>query len=222
MPGAIAMPSEENNLDEAYSRYSKRLKSKVAAEDPSKDEQLRARVEEVDRQAPSKSKLFTDEEARLEQLREDFHIEVQVPNTLQEYVLYSLAQEQVIRPSGTTISVADLYSGIHEIEQFRKISRKELQKTLDRLEKEEAIRLSEIQGTLVVRLRDEFLSEDEATILDIATRKDGKVSREQIMLSTGWPQARVRTALDALIVKKMIVQKKSFTRGTRYQVSNDT
>ena len=212
------MPSEENDLDEAYARYGKRLKAKVAAQDPTKNEELRERLEDVDSQAPSKSKLFTESESRLEQLKEEFQIEIQQPQTLQEYVIHLLASGQI--SDSSTVAVADLYSEIHEVKQFRKLSRKDFQKTLKQLEKEEALHLKEIQDTLVVKLHDEFLSEDEATILDVAARKDGKASIEQIMLSTGWPQARVKIALDSLIAKNMVTKKRSFTRGTRYQVSD--
>jgi DNA-binding MarR family transcriptional regulator len=215
------MPSEENDLDEAYSRYGKRLKSKEAAQDPTKDEELRTRLEQVDRQSSKKSELFTESDTRLEQLKEEFQIEVQIPQTLSEYVVYLLAQGQMSSPSAATVALADLFSETHEVEQFRKISQKEFQKTLKQLEKAGTIQLKEIQGTLVVKLRDEFLSEDEATILDVAARKDGKASLEQIMLSTGWTQARVQIALEALISKNMVVRKTSFTRGTRYQVPND-
>ncbi|MHA2405590.1 MAG: hypothetical protein ACXACH_02410 [Candidatus Hermodarchaeia archaeon] len=215
------MPSEENDLDEAYSRYGKRLKSKVATKDPTKDEELRTRIEQVDRQSPKKTELFTESDIRLAQLKEEFQIEIHIPQTLPDYVVYLLAQGQVSGPSTTTVVMADLFSEIHEVEQFRKISQKELQKTLKQLEKADTIQLKEIQGTLVVKLRDEFLSEDEATILDVAARKDGKASLEQIMLSTGWTQARVQIALESLISKNMVVRKTSFTRGTRYQVSND-
>jgi hypothetical protein len=211
------MPSEENDLDEAYTRFGKRLKSKQIAQDPTKDEVLRTRLEEVDRQAPEKTKLFGEADTRLEQLKEEFHIEVQKPQTLREYVVYLLSQD-----SSVAISVADLYSKIHDVDQYKRFSRKDIRKQLKKLEKEEMVNLTEIEGTLVIKLRDEFLSEDEATILDIAARKSGKVSMEQIMVSTGWTQARTQIALDALVVKKMVVQKKSFTRGTRYQVSNDT
>ncbi len=216
------MPSEEKDLDEAYTRYGKRLKSKAATQDPTKDENLRARLEDVDSQAPSKSELFAESETRLKQLKEEFQIEIQLPQTLQEYIVYHLAPGQISGSTSTTITVADLYSEIHNVVQFRKLSRKEFQKKLKQLEKEEAIHLKEIQGTLVVKLREEFLSEDEATILDVAARKDGKASLEQIMLSTGWPQARVQIALDSLVAKKMVIKKKSFTRGTRYQVSDET
>lgn len=215
------MPSEENDLDEAYSRYGKRLKSKEAAQDPTKDEELRTRLEHVDRQSSKESKLFTESATRLEQLKEEFQIEVHIPQTLPEYMVYLLAQGHVSDPSTTTVTMADLFSETHEVEQFRKTSQKEFQRTLKQLEKEGTIQLKEIQGTLVVKLCDEFLSEDEATILDVAARKDGKASLEQIMLSTGWTQARVQIALEALISKKMVVRKTSFTRGTRYQVSDD-
>ncbi len=216
------MPSEKNDLDKAYSKYRKKLKSKIAEQDPTKDEELRLRLEEVDRQSPSKSKLFIDSDIRLEQLKEEFHFEIQMPQTLQEYIVYFLTQRRMAETSITTFAVADLYSEIHEVDQYRKLSKKEFQKSLKQLEKEDTVQLKEIQGTLVVKLRDEFLSEDEAAILDIAARKDGKASLEQIMLSTGWTQARVQIALDSLVAKKMVVEKKSFTRGTRYQVSGDT
>ena len=212
------MPSEENDLDEAYSRFGKRLKSKEASQDPAKDKALRTRLEEVDRQAPSKSKLFVEADSRLEQLKEELQIEVQKPQTLHEYVVYLLAHD----PTTTAVAVADLYSTIHELDQYKGLSRKAFHKQLEQLEKENTVFLTEIQGTLVIKLRDEFLSEDEATILDIAARKKGKTSMEQIMVSTGWTQARTKLALDALTTKKMVVQKKSFTRGIQYQVSNDT
>ncbi|MFX1318670.1 MAG: hypothetical protein ACFE9D_02925 [Promethearchaeota archaeon] len=211
------MPSKENDLDEAYSRFRKRLKSKEAAQNPIEDEALRTRLEEVDRQAPSKSTLFIEADSRLEQLKEEFHIEVQKPQTLQEHVVFLLARDSV-----AAIVVADLYSKIHEMEQYKRLSHKEFQKQLKQLEKEEKVRLSEIQGVLVIKLHDEFLSEDEATILDVAARKSGKISMEQIMVSTGWSQARTQMALDSLAAKKMLVQKKSFTRGTRYQLTKDT
>jgi len=215
------MPSEENDLDKAYSRYGKRLKSKVAAQDPTTDEKLRTRLEDVDSQTPSKSKLFAASDVRLEQLKEEFQIEVKKPQTLQEHVVYLLAQGCVSRSSSPMIPVADLYSEIHEVDQYRKLPRKDFQIAMKRLEEEGTVQLKEIQGTLVAKLRDEFLSEDEAAIMNIAVRKAGKASMEQIMLSTGWTQARVRFALDSLVAKKMVLQKKSFTRGTQYQVSKD-
>ncbi len=211
------MPSKENDLDEAYSRLGKRLKSKEAAQDPTKDEALRTRLEEVNRQAPSKSKLFVETNSRLEQLQEEFQIEVQKPQTLQEYLVFLLAQD-----TAAAIAVADLYSKIHEVEQYKGLSQKEFQRQLKQLEEEEMVHLTEIQGVLVIKLQDDFLSEDEATILDIASRKSGKVSMEQIMVSTGWSQVRTQIALDSLKAKKMVSQKKSFTRGTRYQLTNDT
>ncbi|MFX1582013.1 MAG: hypothetical protein ACFFCJ_07305 [Promethearchaeota archaeon] len=216
------MPSEEKDLDEAYSRYGKRLKDKMAAQDPIKDEELRARLEQVDRHSPAKSKLFADSEARLQHLKEEFFIEVQVPQTLQEHIVHLLAQGHEGELSGTTVSVADLYTEIHDVNEYRKVSRKKFEKALKQLEKNETVQLSEVKGTRVVKLRSQFLSEDEAAILDVAARKDGKASIEQIMVSTGWTQARVQIALDALISKKMVAKKKSFTRGTRYQLSEGT
>jgi hypothetical protein len=216
------MPSEEKDLDEAFSRYRKRLKDKMAARDPVKDDELRERLEEVDRHSPEKSELFADSEARLQQLIEEFHIEVQVPQTLQEYIVYLLAQGHVGEPSSTTVSVADLYTEIHDVNEYRKVSRKDFEKALKQLEKNRTVHLSEVQGTRIVKLHSQFLSEDEAAILDVTARKDGKASIEQIMVSTGWTQARVQIVLDALISKNMVVKKKSFTRGTRYQLSEDT
>ena len=55
---------------------------------------------------------------------------------------------------------------------------------------------------VIASMHDEFLSEDAATILDIAARKGGKVTLEQIMLTTQWSQARVTIALNSLMTKK--------------------
>jgi hypothetical protein len=158
---------------------------------------------------------------RLQQLKEEFHIEVRTPQTLPEQIVHFLAQE---RRSGTqdgTMSAADLYSRIHETDRFNQLSNKEFQKALKQLEKDEMVQVSEIRGTLLVRMHDEFLSEDAATILDIAARKGGKVTLEQIMLTTQWSQARVTITLNSLMAKKMVMQKKSFVNGTRYQVTKE-
>ncbi len=221
---ATIMPSEQDDnseLDEAFQRYRKRLKKKASESEPTKDAELRSRLEALDDQAPSKTRLFSDADSRLQQLKEEFHIEIQTPQTLPEQIVHLLAQA---RRSGTqdgTMSAADLYSRIHETDRFNQLSNKEFQKALKQLEKDEMVQVSEIQGTLLVRMHDEFLSEDAATILDIAARKGGKVTLEQIMLTTQWSQARVTIALDSLMAKKMVTQKKSFVSGTRYQVKEE-
>ena len=218
------MPSEEDDnsdLDEAFQRYSKRLKKKASDSEPIKDAELLSRLEAIDDHAPSKTPLFSDADSRLQQLKEEFHIQVQTPQTLPEQIVHFLAQE---RRSGTqegTMSAADLYSRIHETDRFNQLSNKEFKKALKQLEKDEMVQVSEIRGTLLVRMHDEFLSEDAATILDIAARKGGKVTLEQIMLTTQWSQARVTIALDSLMAKKMVTQKKSFVSGTRYQVTEE-
>jgi hypothetical protein len=120
---------------------------------------------------------------------------------------------------GGPIAAADVYGQIHGTKQHRGLSSKAFHKLLKKLEKEGVLQLTEVKGTLVLQLRSEFLSEDEATILRIAARKDGKASLEAIMLSTQWPQARVRLALKALIDKNMMKPKKSFVSGTRYEVT---
>ncbi len=212
------MPAEENDLDEAYARFSKRLKAKAAESDPTKDATLRGHLEEIDKKTPEKSQLFADAELRLKRLKDEFQIEIQTPQTLQEHIIFLLSQGQIATPPGTPVTMADLYSEIHEVDKFRTLSNKEIRKTLKQLEKADVVHLSEIQGTHIVRLHNEFMSDDEAAILDIAARKAGKVSVEQIMLSTQWPQARVQIALDLLVAKKLVILKRSFTRGTRYQV----
>ena len=220
----IIMPSEEDDnsdLDETFQRYSKRLKKKASDSEPIKDAELLSRLEATDDHAPSKTPLFSDADSCLQQLKEEFHIQIQTPQTLPEQIVHFLAQE---RRSGTqegTMSAADLYSRIHETDRFNQLSNKEFKKALKQLEKDEMVQVSEIRGTLLVRMHDEFLSEDAATILDIAARKGGKVTLEQIMLTTQWSQARVTIALDSLMAKKMVTQKKSFVSGTRYQVTEE-
>lgn len=215
------MPSEHDNntdFDEAYDRFGKRLKQKVTDRDPTKDSDLRDRLEDVDTQAPTKSPFFSDAAARLHLLKEDFQIEVQSPQTIQEHIIHLLTHQRSESTLDSTLTVADLYAQLHELDDFKKLSNKNLRKTLKHLEKDEMVQLSEIRGVLVVRLREEFLSEDEATILDIAARKGGKISLEQVMVSTKWSQARVQLALESLIAKEMVIPKKGFIRGTRYEV----
>ncbi len=218
---ATIMPSEQDDnseLDEAFQRYRKRLKKKATERESIKDAELRIRLEAINDHAPSKTPLFSDADSRLQQLKEEFHIEVQTPQTLPEQIVHLLAQERRSETQEGTLSAADLYSRIHETDRFDQLSNKEFQKALKQLEKDEMVEVSEIQGTLLVRMHDEFLSEDAATILDIAARKGGKVTLEQIMLTTQWSQARVTVALKSLLMKKMVTQKKSFVSGTRYQV----
>lgn len=218
------MPSEQDDnseLDEAFQQYAKHLKKKASKREPTKDAELRTRLEAIDDHAPSKTRLFSDVDSRLEQLKEEFHIEVQTPQTLPEQIVHLLAQERRSGSQDGTMSAADLYSRIHEIDRFNQLSNKEFQKALKQLEKDEMVQVNEIQGTLLVRIPDEFLSEDAATILDIAARKGGKVTLEQIMLTTQWSQARVSIALNSLMAKKMVTQKKSFVSGTRYQVTEE-
>ena len=218
------MPSEQEDngdLDKAFQQFGKRLKKKESESDPNKDAELRTRLEDVDGHAPSKSPLFSDADSRLQQLKEEFHIEVHSPQTLHEQIVHLLAQERGSGTQDATVTAADLYSRIHETDRFNQLSSKEFQKALKQLEKDEVVQVSEIKGTLLVRMCDEFLGEDEVTILDIAARKGGKVSLEQIMLTTHWSQARVTIALNALMAKKMVMQKKSFVGGTRFQVSEE-
>jgi hypothetical protein len=220
---ATIMPSEQEDngdLDKAFQQFGKRLKKKESESDPHKDVELRARLEDVDGHKPSKTPLFSEADSRLQQLKEEFHIEVHSPQTLHEQIVHLLAQERGSGTQDATVTAADLYSRIHETERFNQLSSKEFQKALKQLEKD-VIQVSEIKGTLLVRMRDEFLSEDAATILDIAARKGGKVSLEQIMLTTQWSQARVTIALNSLMTKKMVTQKKSFVGGTRFQVSEE-
>jgi hypothetical protein len=219
----MTMPAEQNNqddLNEAFQRFGKRLKGKVDSNDPTKDPDLRNRLEEIDNQVPSKSQLFSEGESQLKQLKEEFHIEIQLPQNLEETIVHLLATDSSEKRKAP-LTAADLYTEIHGFDQYSKLSSREFRKVLKRLEKEEVLHLSEVQETIIVQLHNKFLSEDEAAILDVAARKSGKVSLEQIMLSTQWPQVRVQMALDALIAKKMVVKKKGFVSGTRYQVPEE-
>jgi hypothetical protein len=215
------MPTNEreNDLDQAFRQFGKQLRAKVKAKDPTKNADLQARLESIDDQTPSNSILFEQAEPRLHQLKEEFHFEVQIPQTPQDHVVHLLAASQAASTIEGPLAAADVYAQIHGSEQHRGLSMKAFHKFLKKLEKDGVIQLAEVKGTLVLQLCSEFLTEDESTILGIAARKEGKASLEAIMLSTQWPQARVRLALEALIAKDLMVIKKSFVSGTRYQVT---
>ncbi len=216
------MPPEytDDELDAAFKRFGKRLKAKEVAQDPAKTRELKTRVEELAHQAPRKAKFFAASSERLDRLQTDFEIIIQPPDTLPELIVFLLAQEKIRGKTTLTTTAVDLYTRIHEEANFPYISIKAFQKALKQLRKSEVLDLQEINDTLTLRLRQEFLSDDEATILDLAARKGGSISMEQAMVSTQWSHARVRAILETLTSKKLVVVKSSYSRGTRYQVKN--
>ena len=215
------MPSEESNndLDTAFKRYGKRLKKTEADQDPKRDRDLRARVEKIDATIPYNAELTSETERILKVLKDDFEIVVKPPSTPDEFLVHLLARRRIQDPSTWTIAASELYTQLHEIPSFQRISPKTLRKVLTRLEKKKVLQLKESEETLLIRLRSDFLTEDEARLLDIAARKGGVVTMEQAMVSTQWSQARVVTALEALTAKKMLVLKKGYAHGKQYQVT---
>jgi hypothetical protein len=217
------MPDEESDeLDEAYRRFSQHLKRKLAERDPVRDAELRARIKRVEDEAPHRARLFAEGDDTLRRLKSDFQITLKPPDNLEEYLIYLLALERSSTTRRTTIAAADLYSQLHEASFFSDASFKDFRRALANLEKMKVLSLHETQGTVMIRLHQEFLSDDSAELLDIAARKGGVLTLEQAMLTTGWSQARVRTALEELLEKKLVVSKRSFVSGTRYHTTDQT
>jgi hypothetical protein len=214
------MHEEENDeLDEAYRRFSEHLKRTLAERDPARDVELRERFERVEAEEPHRARLFAEGEETLRQLRRDFEITLKTPSTLKEYLVYLLALERSSTARATTLPAADLYSQLLDARYFSDISIKDFQKALAQLEKDKVLILEELQGTIVIHIHQEFLSDDAAELLDVAARKGGVLSLEQAMVATGWPQARVRIALEALLEKNLVVRKRSFVHGTRFETT---
>lgn len=216
------MTAEQNNdeeLDKAFRRFGRQLKDKDVERHPTKDDELRARIEQIDEEVPHRSKLFAESEETLQRLKRDFHIVVQAPKTLHDLLIYLLSRKRALGPSESTIAAADLYTKLHDTPKFSTVSPKAFRKALTKLEKEKILHLHESEGVLLIRLRQEFLSDDEAELLDIAARKGGAISLETAMLATKWPLVRVRTAIEALMAKKMIAEKRGFVHGTRFQLT---
>lgn len=213
------MPAEheqDDEVDAAYRRFGKRLKEKTANQDVTKDPTLRARVQELDAQAPQRAELFSKAGATLQRLKADFQITLQLPTTLPEFVVYLLAQMR--GASGPTVAVADVYTQLRDSRNFSDVSFKAFRKALLQLEQKGTLKLEEQEGTLLVHLLERFMSDDEAALLDLAARKGGTVTAEQAMVSMQWPQARVRYAFEALVAKKLVVRSAGFVEGTRYRV----
>lgn len=213
------MPTErekDEELDEAYRRFGKQLKEKVAQRDATNDPKLRARIQDLDAEAPQRAELFSKAGATLQRLRDDFRITVQPPATLPEFVVYLLARRR--SELGSTVAAADVYTLLKDAGQFSAVSFKAFRKALLQLEEKNALKLEEREGTLLVQLRQQFMSEDEAALLDLAARKGGNITVEQAMVALQWSQARVRTAFDALLAKKLVVRTTGFVEGTRYRV----
>lgn len=216
------MTAEQNNdeeLDEAFRRFGRQLKEKDVEHHPTKDDKLRAHIEQIDAEAPHRSKLFAESEETLQRLKRDFHIVLQPPKTLHDLLIYLLSRSRALGSSESTIAAADLYTKLHDTHDFTSVSPKAFRKALTKLEKEKVLHLHESEGVILIRLRQEFLSDDEVELLDIAARKGGAISLEAAMLATKWPLARVRTAIEALLAKKMIAEKRGFVQGTRFHVT---
>jgi hypothetical protein len=217
------MPAEheqDDEMDAAYRRFSKQLKDKLEEQQATKNSKLRARIKELDAQVPQRAELFSKAEATLQRLKDDFQISIQPPTTLAEYVIYLLAQRRPKGELGPTMAAADLYTQLRDARNFSEVSFKAFRKALVQLEQNQSLKLEEREGTLVVHLRQQFMSDDEAALLDLAARKGGTVTAEQAMVAMQWSQARVRNAFDALQAKKLVVPSASFVQGTRYRVSD--
>jgi len=151
---------QDDETDEAYRRFAKQLKEKMASREPTKDPTLRTRVQELDAQAPQRAELFSQAEATLQRLKKDFQITVQPPKTLPEFVVFLLAQKRV--GPGPMVAVADVYTQVRDVREFSDVSFKAFSKVLRQLEKKDALKLEEREGTLLVHLRQQFMSDDEA------------------------------------------------------------
>jgi hypothetical protein len=213
------MPTEheqDDEVDTAYRRFGKQLKEKVASREATKDPNFRARVLELNAQAPQRAELFGKAEATLQRLRDDFGITLHPPKTMPEFLVYLLAQRRA--QHGPTMAAADVYTEFREARDFAGTSFKAFRKALLQLEQKGAVKLEEREGTLLVSLLQKFMSEDEGALLDLAARKGGVITAEQAMVALQWPQARVRQAFDALLAKKLVVRSTGFVEGTRYHV----
>ena len=73
-----------------------------------------------------------------------------------------------------------------------------------------------VGGARLVKFVPVGLTDDPQEILGLAARKDGRLTMEDVVVSLGWTEERVRNALGLLINNGVAKVQKSYSQSTQY------
>lgn len=120
-----------------------------------------------------------------------------------------------IKATGGTISYADTIKKLQEKYSGYVISLDEIEKAIKILLRQDLLIREEIVGGIKVLVFAESDSPDLETIIKIAIKNNGQLSRERILIETGWTLDRISRALETL-EEKQLLEKTESVEGIQY------
>ena len=122
-----------------------------------------------------------------------------------------------LKDTGGVMSFSELIKRVQELYQGHIISINDIQKSLQILEKNNLLAKIEIldSGFKIIHFVTQELSPDMNEVLKLANKYNGQLSREKIILETGWTLDRINRIMLYLEEKQIIVKEENL-EGTTY------
>ena len=123
-----------------------------------------------------------------------------------------------LKDTGGVMSFAELIKRVQELYKGHVVSINDIQKSLEILEKNNLLAKVEVldSGFKIIHFITQELSPDMNEILKLANKNNGQLSREQIMLETGWNLDRLTRVMQYLEEKQIIVKDENLEGITYY------
>ncbi len=123
-----------------------------------------------------------------------------------------------IKETGGVMSFSELIKRVQELYKGHIISINDIQKSLQILEKNNLLAKIEIldSGFKIIHFITQEISPDMNELLKLANKHNGKLSRERIILETGWTLDRITRIMDYLEEKQIAVKEESLEGITYY------
>ena len=123
-----------------------------------------------------------------------------------------------LKDTGGVMSFAELIKRVQELYKGHVISIGDIQKSLSILEKNNLLAKIEIldSGFKIIYFVTQELSPDMNELLKLANKNNGQLSREQIILQTGWTLDRITRVINYLEEKQIVVKEEDLQRITYY------
>ena len=123
-----------------------------------------------------------------------------------------------LKDTGGVMSFAELIKRVQELYKGHVISIGDIQKSLSILEKNNLLAKIEIldSGFKIIYFVTQEFSPDMIELLKLANKNNGQLSREQIILQTGWSLDRITRVIDYLEEKQIVVKQEDLQGITYY------